>query len=223
MRFRRHSRQGSTSTTGSHGGHKFKVDVSKEDAHRMKVRTGNVHDPILTAVNEAQPFELALTGHNNQKTVSLEQYATQCQLSDSFGNPIPERDINNPTRNRNERPLDTIRSFEYSISGDPAYKEMLETPRYGFVPRSSYGRYPASPIDFATADGNPYDVAVRASFPNRTAPILSTNDPLTSPINGDFTQRTSNYTYQPVAVPPPPDTNDNKKKKRRSFFRRKRH
>lgn len=38
--------------------------------------------------------------------------------------PLADPDLSNPTRNRWERPLDTIRSFEAAIEGDFARRSM---------------------------------------------------------------------------------------------------
>jgi HAMP domain-containing protein len=43
---------------------------------------------------------------------------------DANGNPIADPDKSNPTRNRWERPLDTIRSFEAAIEGGYSRKSM---------------------------------------------------------------------------------------------------
>lgn len=40
---------------------------------------------------------------------------------------LADPDLSNPTRNRWERPLDTIRSFEAAIEGDYARRSMYRT------------------------------------------------------------------------------------------------
>lgn len=40
--------------------------------------------------------------------------------------------MSNPARERNERPLDTIRGFEYAITGDMYYRDQLESQRLGW-------------------------------------------------------------------------------------------
>lgn len=115
------------------------VKVSKEDAARLKIRTASVNDPILDAVNEAQPFEQAAdTFHDNMNRQSYFSTDGGNVLRDVFGQPITTVDISNPTRARDERPLDTIRSFEYAVSGDPTWAQQLETATYGFMPRPDF-------------------------------------------------------------------------------------
>ncbi|CCF60027.1 hypothetical protein KAFR_0I02480 [Kazachstania africana CBS 2517] len=128
-----------------------KVQVSKEDQARLKVRTASVADPILDAVQEAQPFEEAAdVFHDNMNRQSY--FSTgQGGLRDVFGQPIGQPDISNPTRSRDERPLDTIRSFEYAVSGDPTWGQQLETSRLGFNVRPDY--------PFLNTEMNPYNNA----------------------------------------------------------------
>lgn len=95
-----------------------------------KLDASNIHDPILTAVNEAQPFEEANQAQFQRKQSYLLQGSGD--LKDIFGNRINQADVLNPTRSRNERPLDTIRGFEYAITGDNSYREQLETYRLGW-------------------------------------------------------------------------------------------
>ena len=122
-----------------------KVEVTKEDVARLKVRTASVADPILEAVQEAQPFEQAAdTFHDNmnrQSYFSVGEDGQQQLLRDVFGQPITVPDVSNPTRSRDERPLDTIRSFEYAVSGDPTWAQQLETPQYGFHVRPEFINY----------------------------------------------------------------------------------
>lgn len=102
----------------------------KQSQAENKYRSSNVHDPILTAVNEAQPFEQAADHSYQRRPSYLSQESTD--LKDIFGQPIQNADISNPTRNRNERPLDTIRGFEYAITGDASYRDQLESTRLGW-------------------------------------------------------------------------------------------
>ncbi|KAH3674619.1 hypothetical protein WICMUC_003165 [Wickerhamomyces mucosus] len=153
-------RKNSTSSQNS-GGDDRKVRLTKEDAQNYKIRTGSVHDPILQAVNEAQPFEEAETSFENQQVsengipqanngnsrLSYQVLATNGKLQDVFGNPITKPDISNPTRSRDERPLDTIRSFEYAITGDLSFRDRLETDQFGFRPRPDFPKF---------GNGNPY-------------------------------------------------------------------
>ncbi|CUM56061.1 uncharacterized protein AC631_01450 [Debaryomyces fabryi] len=105
------------------------VRLSKQDFDSYKMTTNNMHDPILSAVNEAQPFEQAAE-HDQRRPSYLSQESSE--LKDIFGNSIRQADISNPTRSRNERPLDTIRTFEYAITGDPTYRDQMETQRLGW-------------------------------------------------------------------------------------------
>lgn len=162
---KRHSRSGST---GSTEGHLPDVKLTKQDMNNFKVRTATVHDPILSAVQDAQPFEdLGDHAHaNDNSNVYRKSYLSQInqyemnqqdpnsdqfdaqshnssaikngKLVDVFGQPINIPDISNPTRERDERPLDTIKSFEYAISGDPSWGSNLETQQYGFRVRPQF-------------------------------------------------------------------------------------
>ncbi|KAG5420124.1 hypothetical protein I9W82_002004 [Candida metapsilosis] len=105
------------------------VKITHEDEEHYKLHTANVHDPILTAVNEAQPFEQAAQRDTRRPSYLSNDSA---DLKDIFGQPIRQTDMSNPTRNRNERPLDTIRGFEYAITGDVSYRDQLESGRLGW-------------------------------------------------------------------------------------------
>lgn len=103
-----------------------------QDPHlesHYKVDTAAVHDPILLAVNEAQPFEDAAAQYNKRPSYLSQESG---DLKDIFGQPIQQADMLNPARARNERPMDTIRGFEYAITGDSAYREQLESNRLGW-------------------------------------------------------------------------------------------
>ncbi|ODV62879.1 DUF2406 domain-containing protein ASCRUDRAFT_16822, partial [Ascoidea rubescens DSM 1968] len=139
-----HFRKKSTASTVS----SKNIKLTKKDAENFKMRTGNVHDPILSAVNEAQPFEQANDGFNQtNQQLGLAYMAKTGNLKDSFGNLITTPDISNPTRSRDERPLDTIKSFEYAITGDTYFKSNLETPIYGWTVRPNFPLF---------TNGNPY-------------------------------------------------------------------
>lgn len=118
---------------------------SKKEKHHEKLnfKTNSLKNPILEAMQEAQPFEQAAAAFdevNSQSRAHLEKYRSFFTTKDGIKNPprnifgqvITEPDFSNPTRSRNERPLDTIRGFEYAISGNPLWKQDLETPIYGF-------------------------------------------------------------------------------------------
>lgn len=106
------------------------------------MRTASVHDPILDAVQEAQPFEEAAdVSQDDPNRKSYYSGDGSSQTRDVFGQPIQQPDISNPMRSREERPLDTIRGFEYSISGDPSWGQRLETPQYGFRVRPDFPQF----------------------------------------------------------------------------------
>lgn len=181
-----------------------KVEVTKEDVARLKVRTASVADPILEAVQEAQPFEQAAdTFHDNmnrQSYFSVGEDGQQQLLRDVFGQPITVPDVSNPTRSRDERPLDTIRSFEYAVSGDPTWAQQLETPQYGFHVRPEFINY------FNTNVNNiqpMYDEQGNMIQTQQQAPAMMMGE-------------------QPVYQPPVRnDLENGKKKKKRNFFGRK--
>lgn len=112
------------------------MKITKEERQNLKVRTATVHDPILEAVQEAQPFEQA--ADTFQDNINRQSYVPTGHLVDIFGQRIQQPDISNPTRARDERPLDTIRGFEYAISGDPTWSQQLETSQYGFRVRPGF-------------------------------------------------------------------------------------
>lgn len=119
----------------------YDIKLTEEDEKRMKTRSQNLHDPILNAVNEAQPFE-EMNTHNRSSSIG------NGILCDIFGNQIVDPDVSNPTRSRAERPLDTIRGFEYSITGDPIYHEQLESHIIGWRVRDDF------PLANGTYSGN---------------------------------------------------------------------
>lgn len=140
-------RKSSTASNGSGGS--AKIQITKDDVKNYKIRTGQVHDPILAAVNEQQPFQAAADDQLlDEANISRNSYtAGPAGLYDVFGKPISRPDISNPTRSRDERPLDTIRSFEYSITGDLSYRDRLETDTLGFRVRQDFPKF---------SNGNPY-------------------------------------------------------------------
>lgn len=133
MHFRRKS-----NVSGAGSDEHKDVKLSKEDQARFKVRTASVNDPILDAVQEAQPFEQAADTFNDLNRQSYFSGMDGTVLRDVFGQPIHQVDVSNPTRARDERPLDTIRSFEYAVTGDPSWSQQLETATYGFNVRPDY-------------------------------------------------------------------------------------
>ncbi|ODQ63283.1 hypothetical protein NADFUDRAFT_5405, partial [Nadsonia fulvescens var. elongata DSM 6958] len=94
--------------------------------------SSQLHDPVLSAVTQEQPFQNM--GHQATSSVSN----INPNLRDIFGSHIPYADYNNPTRARDERPLDTIRSFEYSCTGDERVRDEIETPRLGWQVRENF-------------------------------------------------------------------------------------
>ncbi|GAV29900.1 hypothetical protein PMKS-003406 [Pichia membranifaciens] len=166
------------------------LKITDEDERRMKTRSQNLHDPILDAVNEAQPFEEA-NMHNRSSSIG------NGVLNDIFGNKIVNPDISNPTRSRDERPMDTIRSFEYSITGDPIYQEQLETHILGWRVRDDF------PL------GNGYAANNQVQYDEYGQPIY-TNNRANQPI-----------VEQGVYSAPPPKIEEQKKKKFFSFGKKK--
>lgn len=95
---------------------------SKSELHETHEESKRLHskvDPSL-AINEAEPSAVAamMTQSNHVPLRSM-------QHKDHWGNPIAEPDKSNPTRNRWERPLDTIRGFEVAIDGGYSRKTMM--------------------------------------------------------------------------------------------------
>lgn len=100
--------------------------VKKDQAYQAhpvehKLGAGDNSFRTLDAVKELQPFEEA-TSHNRRTSyLSQENDAKQ----DIYGNRISMPDMLNPLRNRDERPLDTIRGFEYLKQSDPLLREPM--------------------------------------------------------------------------------------------------
>ncbi|KAK7422216.1 hypothetical protein QQX98_001739 [Neonectria punicea] len=113
-RTRAHSFQSQKSHRSS-GSKDFLHETSAEkEAKRLHSKA----DPTL-AISEAEPSTLAaMKIENNFAPLRSMQH------KDSFGNAIADPDKSNPTRNRWERPLDTIRSFEAAIDGGYARKSI---------------------------------------------------------------------------------------------------
>ncbi|EPE29675.1 hypothetical protein GLAREA_00835 [Glarea lozoyensis ATCC 20868] len=96
-------------SSGSADNGKLKLVEShgEKEANRLHSKA----DPSM-ALSEAEPSEIA-----NDFRSSL-QSIRGIQHRDSQGIPIADPDRSNPTRNRWERPLDTIRAFEAAIDGN---------------------------------------------------------------------------------------------------------
>lgn len=102
--------------------------------HGRKMSSYDVHDPVLTALRDEEPFQMSSNTH--YRTPS--SIPTDMTNRDIFGNHIDRPDRSNPGRPRNERPLDTIRAFEYACTGDERLREQMETPRLGWNTRSTF-------------------------------------------------------------------------------------
>ncbi|RCI11483.1 hypothetical protein L249_7299 [Ophiocordyceps polyrhachis-furcata BCC 54312] len=96
--------------------------VSKNETHEEKEsnRLQSKADPTL-AINEAEPSTVAMNAQSTHTPLRSLQH------KDVWGNPITDPDKSNPTRNRWERPLDTIRGFEAAIDG--GYSRKATIPR----------------------------------------------------------------------------------------------
>lgn len=81
MHFRKKS---SISNTSDHDGANRASDVkiSEDDKARLKMRTASVADPILDAVQEAQPFEQAADTFHEQheQTILFFQRRRSCSV-----------------------------------------------------------------------------------------------------------------------------------------------
>lgn len=162
------------------------VKLERSGSGMQKQRSADVHDPILTAVQEAQPFEIS----TQQNTIAISPSGAH---RDIFGNTINNPDRSNPARLRDERPLDTIRSFEYACTGDDRIRDEMETARLGWNPRQGFSSMP----QFET---NPY---------------ARNNENV---IAFDSSKQPQQYTRPIIADP---DAGDNKKKKRGLFGKKK--
>lgn len=121
------------------------VYVSQRPEHYKKMSSSDIHDPILTAIHSEQPFEVS----NDPTTVRM---SPEGNFRDIFGTFIQRPDRSNPTRARDERPLDTIRTFEFACTGDDRLRDEMETPRLGWNTRTDFASIPR----FTT---NPYAAA----------------------------------------------------------------
>ncbi|KAK9379772.1 uncharacterized protein V2V93DRAFT_391893 [Kockiozyma suomiensis] len=183
------------------------MKITPEERDRMKQRTGNIADPILTAMTEEQPFQIS--NHQGATTVSPELH-----VRDMFGNLIEDPDLSNPTRHRSERPLDTIRGFEYAATGDKRLKEQIFRDRLPWEgrhnPISSQSPYGSAPIDDSHPQGIVYD---EYGTPiSQTPATPSTRTPI---------QLGSSGAGDPTYDAPIPDNKKDKKKKRGLFGRKK--
>lgn len=166
-----------------------KLDLSGEKV----ASTSNLNDPILKAVHERQPFEESANTH------LTEAITPSGALRDVFGNPITNPDLSNPARSREERPLDTIRSFEYSTTGDERIRDTMESQRLGFRTRQDFDPMPR----FET---NPY-----------SNNVISFGDPNANPEGEDNVQQSEYF----LAGSGPGESEQKKKKKKGLFGKKK--
>ncbi|KAH3668489.1 hypothetical protein OGAPHI_002243 [Ogataea philodendri] len=169
---------------------KLKVKITDDDAKRLKMRSQNVHDPILNAVNEAQPFEQSANEHQRHSSLG------DGGLKDVFGNTIVNPDISNPSRSRDERPMDTIRSFEYAVTGDLTYKQQLETPTLGWRVRQDFPHFTENQYSSSYGAG-------QQQFDEYGQPIYDGNT---------YQRQNIPETEQGIYVAPPPKETTKKKK-----------
>ncbi|KAF4510511.1 hypothetical protein G6O67_002391 [Ophiocordyceps sinensis] len=105
--------------------------TSSDSPHESKGLQSKA-DPSL-AINEAEPSTMAMmevTSHVPLRSM---------QHKDTWGNPITDPDKSNPTRNRWERPLDTIRGFEAAIDGGYSRKSLIHSETQNSLSGSQQG------------------------------------------------------------------------------------
>ena len=101
------------------------------------VRSASLRDPVLDRKRGLAPVDPSVAQFDFYSSVFSQSSGSLGTNRDIFGNEITVPDKSNPTRFRDERPLDTILSFEYQETGNPYVLQMMETPRLGFGLRSS--------------------------------------------------------------------------------------
>ena len=183
------------------------IKISSHDAEHYKMHTANVHDPILSAVQEAQPFEQAVKRvDDDDPSGRRPSYLSQNShdLKDIFCQPINQTDMSNPTRSRNERPLDTIRGFEYAITGDVSFRDQLETNRLGWGFHEDFPYYNLNGQN--NNNNNNAQEGVGNSF---SRPVINFDE---QPV-----YQAGNYSASSLQA----DQNNTKKKKRGLFGRKK--
>ncbi|CDO56036.1 hypothetical protein DV451_003703 [Geotrichum candidum] len=133
---------------------KDKNDDSTGGSHGRKLSSYDVQDPVLTAIRDEEPFQMsANSGRVNQEST----ISPDMQSRDVFGNPIGQPDRSNPSRPGNERPLDTIRAFEYACTGDERLRDQMETSRYGWATRPNFvPRFDTNPYAAVSPTQNAY-------------------------------------------------------------------
>ncbi|KAI0007482.1 hypothetical protein F4779DRAFT_619563 [Xylariaceae sp. FL0662B] len=102
-----HSEKSHKSSNSHH-----KIDLHETSAEKEAKRLHGTADP-RAALNDLEPAMQAQEATTGAMRTSLRSL----QHKDSYGNPITDPDRSNPTRNKWERPLDTIRGFEAAIDG----------------------------------------------------------------------------------------------------------
>ncbi|KAI9886798.1 MAG: hypothetical protein M1823_001368 [Watsoniomyces obsoletus] len=100
----------SSSKSHKSSGSQGKIDLKETHAEKERGRLKSKADPTL-AMSEEEPTMVA-AGATTRESLRAVQHR------DLNGNLIADPDRSNPTRNRWERPLDTIRSFEAAIDGN---------------------------------------------------------------------------------------------------------
>ncbi|KHN98495.1 uncharacterized protein MAM_03619 [Metarhizium album ARSEF 1941] len=130
--------------------HEFHETHEEKEAKRLHSKA----DPTL-AMNEAEPSMVAAM-KSERTQVSLRSM----RHKDAWGNPIADPDKSNPTRNRWERPLDTIRSFEAAIDGGYQHTDSVANwNRRSSVQPASQPRFPqdsfynSRPVSYRQGDG----------------------------------------------------------------------
>ncbi|KAM0459631.1 hypothetical protein ACHAPV_005345 [Trichoderma viride] len=139
-----------------------KIDLHETHAEKDSRRLHSKADPTL-AMNEAEPSVEAVMAVTSLSPLRAIQH------KDTYGNVIADPDLSNPTRNRWERPLDTIRSFEAAIEGDYARRSMYRSdtdPSANFSRRNSYYRHSYYGSRAASFHGSQYEAPGQASGRN---------------------------------------------------------
>ncbi|PBP22700.1 hypothetical protein BUE80_DR006596 [Diplocarpon rosae] len=120
-----HSRKSSGSTNA--------IDLHESHDEKESKRLQSKANPVM-ALHEAEP---SMVAREESSIVPIRAI----QHLDSQGNPIADPDRSNPTRNRWERPLDTIRAFEAAIDGNYSRKSYIRSDsdiQSNYNRRSSY-------------------------------------------------------------------------------------
>lgn len=142
---------------------KDKSTESGSSNHGRKMSSYDVQDPVLTAIRDEEPFQMSSNLNNGNQESAI---SPDMQTRDIFGNPISRPDRSNPSRPGDERPLDTIRAFEYACTGDERLRDQMETSRYGWATRPNF---------VPRFDTNPY-AAVSPAQNNFVAPTSGDGD-----------------------------------------------